>query len=91
MITNMDSDRKISGRGILRLILKSVVACLTSTNNVQASLALNSGLRGEELVSNGLNCVTEEEVTVLGQTWVYVCVSVIRILQNTDVTQKKTS
>ena len=75
MTTNMDRDRKITDRGKWSTHVKaSIIACLTSTNNVQTSLALNSGLRGDEPVSNGLTCATEEEVTVLGQTCVCVCV-----------------
>ena len=77
MTTNMDSDRKITGRGKRSTHIKtSIIACVTSTNSVQTSLALNLGLRGDESVSNGLACAAEEEVTVLEQTRTRACVCV---------------
>jgi hypothetical protein len=86
----MESDRKISGKGIWSTNIKNnVIACLTSTNNVQPSLALNSGLRGDEPVSNGLICVTEEEYTVLGQTCVCLCVFLLLILKKQILHQKR--
>jgi hypothetical protein len=77
MSTNMDSDRKITGKGKSSTRIKTnIIACFTSTNKVQTSLALNSDLRGDEPLSNGLTCATEKEVTALGQTCVRVCVCV---------------
>jgi len=70
-MTTNDSDRKIIERGKWSADIKtSIIACLASTNNLQPSLVSNSGIRGDEPVSNGLTCATEEEVTVLGQTCV---------------------
>ena len=102
MTTNMDSDRKITGRGKWSTHIKTgIIASLTPTNNVQTFLALNSGLRVDKPVSNGLTSAAEEEVTVLGKTrsracarvclcvCVCVCVCVLFVLYKTQMLDQK--